>query len=125
MPEIIIPVSKHNRSAIHVGDEQRFHVAIHIQADVLEPAVAQRKANHWLFMNAGNLVRAEHPQLILDDQLLWRFHIVLTLPDLQTPGHGTIRDVGKLELDAVTGEAIVSSTFLQELEARTDAIAYH
>lgn len=124
MPEMIIPVAEQYRSAIHVSDEQRMHVAVHIQADILEPTVAQRKANQWLFMNAGNLVRAEQPQLILDDQLLWRFDIVLTLPDLQTPGHGAIRDLGKLELDAVTGETIVSSTFLQKLQARADAIAY-
>ena len=126
MPELVIAIPPPtNRQSVDANGEARLHVAVHIQADVLAQDVAERKANRWLFMNAGNLVRAEHPQLILDAQLLWRFNVCLTLPDLQNPGLGTVDIIGKLDLDAITGEAVVPTTFIQELQAHADAIAYN
>ena len=88
----------------------------------MDPEVARRKANQWLFMNAGNLVRAEHPQLILDSHVLWRFDVCLTVPSLQNPGTGKVEPIGRLDLDAVTGEAVVSATFIKELQASASAV---
>ena len=120
MAEMVIPVTRLNQHSLN--GESRLHIAVHIQTDVLDPEVARRKANQWLFLNAGNLVRAEHPQLILDVQLLWRFDVCLTLPNLQNPGTGKIDVIGRLQLDAVTGEAIISSTFIQELQDSANAV---
>ena len=114
MPELVIAIPPPtNRQSVDANGEARLHVAVHIQADVLAQDVAERKANRWLFMNAGNQVRAEHPQLILDAQLLWRFNVCLTLPDLQNPGLGTVDIIVKLDLDAITGEAVVSTHHFQ------------
>ncbi len=77
------------------------HVSVHIQAEVLSAEAARRRANVWLLENVGNLLRAESPELVLDEQLIWRVDIVLT-----SPAQGEVGLVGRLELDATTGKSI-------------------
>ena len=43
----------------------KMQVSVHIDTEVLDPEVARRKANVWLLMNVGNLLRADDPELIL------------------------------------------------------------
>jgi hypothetical protein len=44
-----------------------FKVAVHIDTEVLHPEVARRKANAWLLLYAGHLLRADNPELIWED----------------------------------------------------------
>jgi len=110
MPPIVMPVSQTDKA-------DRLQVSVHIQADVLSPEAARREANYWLLENVGNLLRADNPELVLGDQLVWRTDIVLT-----SPTRGQIGTVGRLEIDATTGEVLADETLAEELTPRAHAL---
>ena len=77
-------------------------VSVHIDTEVLDPEGARRKAIVWLLMNVGNLLRADDPELILQDgQLSWRCDVLLTRID-----HGIIGTIGRIHIGAIHGEII-------------------
>lgn len=112
MTPIVMPVSKTEKA-------DRMQVSVHIQAEVLSAEAIRREANYWLLENVGNMLRADNPELVLGDQLVWRIDIVLT-----TPTRGQVGVVGRLELDAITGEVLADQTLTEELTPRAhDLIA--
>lgn len=110
MTQIVIPVPR-------TSDTPRMQVNIHIQAEILSAETARRRANVWLLENVGNLLRAESPELVLGDQLMWRFDVVLT-----SPSRGWVGAVGRLEVDATTGEILADETLAQEFIPRAQAL---
>ena len=55
------------------------YVDIDVQAQVISPDVACRKASVFLAMNVGHLLRADNPKLLLnEDSLQWQLDVVLT-----------------------------------------------
>ena len=99
--------------------ESYLSVKVHIEAEVLTAEKARRKANVWLLMNVGNLLGAENPELIFSDShLLWRVDVILT-----SPTRGRIGQVGRLWLDAVTGNIVSSDTIADELLVKADALS--
>jgi hypothetical protein len=92
-------------------------VLVNIQAEVLDSEVARRKANVWLLENVGNLLGAEAPELILGDQLLWRYNVILGVPNLGQPGTGDVHRVGQILLDAVTGEIQNAETLVEAMHS--------
>lgn len=79
-------------------------VSIYIKADVPAPAIAQRKANIWLSMNAGHLLLAENPELVLREPLQWRFDVIYSVPSRSKPGVVQRSYPGRMQMDAVSGE---------------------
>jgi hypothetical protein len=98
----------------------KMRIAVHIDTEVLHPEVARRKANVWLLMYVGNLLGAENPELTLKGQLWWRMDVVLT-----SPKRGHIGTVGKLYVDALSGEVEASETLSEELQNNADALVAH
>jgi hypothetical protein len=92
-------------------------VNIHIQAEVLSAEAVQRRANVWLLENVGNLLRAESPELVLGEKLVWRLDVALT-----SPTRGWIGSVGRLKVDATTGEILADETLAQEFIPRAHAL---
>jgi hypothetical protein len=83
MTAVILPVVQ--------GDspqEQQKHiqVMVHVQAEILNPVFARRRANQWLSMKAGHLLLVDEPELLLGDALQWRFDVFLSAPQLTQPG---------------------------------------
>jgi hypothetical protein len=105
MAEVIIPIKS-------PGTMPRMQVSVHVQTEVIAPEIARKHANVWLLDNVGNLLRAETPELILGEQLTWRMDVVLTSPSL-----GTVGRVGRLEVDAATGEVLADTTAADSLTA--------
>jgi len=62
-------------------------------------AVAQQKANRFLAMNAGNMLAAGEPELVVGETLRWRVPVLFG-----TPAKGTLGRVGELYIDADTGQ---------------------
>ena len=104
------------------GTEASLQLNIHIRATVMSPEIAARKANVWLSMNAGHLLMAENPELLLDEPLRWRFDVILAKPRLDRPGHVTRRFIGRMLTDAITGEVNEPETLVKELTASADAL---
>lgn len=83
--------------------KQRMQVMVNVQADVIDPEAARREANVWLLDYVGNLLAAATPELLLGERLLWRFDVILGVPDLVQPGHAHTQRVGQIVVDAATG----------------------
>ena len=122
---VLVLTSPSNDAKDENTAEQHMEVVVHIQAEVLNPAVARRKANYWLAMNAGHLLLAENPELLLTDALQWRFDVFLSKPCLEEPGSVSRMQIGRLRLDAVTGEVADSDRLAEEFIAHADAFAGH
>ncbi len=110
MAQIVMPITQ-------IDKIDRLQVNVHIQAEVLSAEIARRRANVWLLENTGNLLRAETPELVLGDRLLWRVNIALT-----SPARGWIGYVGRLELDATSGDVLANETLAQEILPLAEAL---
>ena len=84
-----------------VSDSEHVHVSVHVNAQVMSPDRARRKASGWLLDQVGNLLHAETPQLVLDQHLVWQFQVALT-----SPKQGTVGYIGTVRLDAQSGEVV-------------------
>ena len=121
MKMIVVPARGNpNRQAT---SDQRMQVVVNVQAEVLDPELARRKANVWLIENAGNLLGAENPELILGSRLLWRCDVVLGVPSLDQPGKGDSYRVGQILMDAATGEIQGADTLAEELQNHAETAA--
>ena len=111
------PVATIPKTRVEAETLAKMRIAVHIDTEVLHPEVARRKANVWLLMYAGNLLGAEEPELILNEGLFWRMDVVLT-----SPQRGFIGKVGKLCVNALSGEVLTSDTLAEDLQASADAL---
>ena len=111
MHRVVMPVATDDPSA------SRLQISVHVQTDVVAPEIARRRANAWLLEHAGNLLRAEAPELILGEPLVWRVDVVLTNPEV-----GVVGSVGRIEVDAATGEVLAGTTAAEELIANAYAL---
>ena len=100
------------------SDAQRINLVVHINADILSPLSARRRANGWLLDNVGNLLHSESPQLVAGDRILWRVQVVLT-----SPSRGSVGVIGALDLDAITGEVIADGAIIDLLHQHAAQIA--
>ena len=126
MTTLILPAHTKHVADRANRDAPRIRVSVNLQAEVLSPAIARRKANVWLLETVGNLLGAENPELVLDDastplRPLWRCDVVLGLPSLVTPGAGDRYLIGKIVVDAVTSEIVDPEHRAAELHANTAA----
>ena len=88
-----------------------FKVSVHIDTEVLDPEAVRRKANAWLLLYAGHLLRADKPELLLEDgELRWRYASMLT-----SPRGGDVGIVGRIQLRAKTGEIIATEALRDQL----------
>ena len=123
MIETVIPfvTEKPKDRADRIMD--RMQVNVYIKADVLAPEMALRKANLWLSMNAGHLLVAENPELVLHEPLQWRFDVIYSLPNRQKPGTAQRTYLGRMHMDAISGEVNEQEQLIKELTANADALA--
>jgi len=110
MVDVVIPVSLAD-TASHI------QINVHVLAEVVSAEVARRRANAWLLENVGNLLRAEAPELVAGERLVWRVDVVLTSPTRGTLGH-----VGRLEIEATTGKVLADATLAQGIIAHAQTL---
>jgi len=120
MVAVVVPNRKPDRQA---SFEQKMQVMINVQAEVLDPELARRKANVWLLENVGNLLGAQEPELVLGATLFWRFDVICSVLNLEHPELSERRRVGQLLVDAATGEVQSPVSLIEELELNVAAIA--
>ncbi|MFN8488321.1 MAG: hypothetical protein U0350_12055 [Caldilineaceae bacterium] len=110
MTTMVVPTEQTNLQT--KKSQPKFRIAVHIDTEVLDPEVARRKANVWLLLYAGHLLRADFPELILEKELMWRYAVVLT-----SPQGGDVGRIGQIHVQATTGEVVVSESLSSELLA--------
>ena len=117
----VILSTKSTTNSIEQNGNQRLHIAVHVQAGVVPVKEAAKNASTWLLMNAGNLLRADNPELILDEPLKWRFDVWLSTPALNPPRMGVSGRIGQISVNAETGEVLTTGSLIDELQAAADA----
>jgi hypothetical protein len=80
--------------------------------------VAQQKTNYFLSVNAGNMLVAGDPELVIGDVLRWRVPVLFG-----TPVKGCLGKVGELLIDVDTGDVIVENAVqLEEMLHRAEVL---
>ena len=96
-----------------------FSVKFHFN---ITPLVARQKINAYLLMNVGQMVTADEPTLLVNEEVYWKVPIACAYPEFKR------REVlGDLIMNAETGEIdLAKSTFASadDIAQRADAI-YH
>lgn len=117
--QYIIPTQAEEASSY---SSERIQISVNVHANVIVADKAKKAANVWLLMQAGNLLRADNPELLLADTLLWRFDVSLSVPNLAISGTGEVHRVGKIHVDAHSGKVLSTNTLIDELKANADAL---
>lgn len=123
MADTVVPISLENSKYPLDSTVQFMQVNVYVKADVLAPAIALRKANTWLSMSAGHLLLAENPELLLREPLQWRFDVIYSVPNREKPGTVRRTYLGRLQMDAISGEINDQEHLIQELTANANALA--
>ena len=123
MSTTFVAIAATDQDSSEVASDQQMEIVVNIQATVLDAEVVRRKANLWLLDRVGNLLGASKPELILGERLVWRYDVVLGVPNLAQAGSGALYKVGQMMLDAQTGDVIDAEGLVEELQANASAIA--
>ena len=121
MTAMILPAR--GESSALGGAAGLLQVSVHLQATVMAPDVARHKANVWLSMNAGHLLLAENPELVLSERLEWRFDVVRSIPRRDKPGKVRRNAIGRMQMDAMSGEVVDPESLIKELTTSAEALA--
>lgn len=99
------------------GSAVSFKIEVTAQFNI-SAAVAKQKVNRFLAMNAGNMLAAGEPELIISDRLLWRVPVLFG-----TPAKGMLGRVGELNIDADTGEVLLERpSDLEEMQRHAEIL---
>ena len=99
------------------GSVVSFKIEITTQFNI-SAVVAKQKVNRFLSMNAGNMLAAGEPELVVGPKLLWRVPVLFG-----TPAKGTLGRVGELSVDADTGEVLFERpSDLEEMQRRAEIL---
>jgi hypothetical protein len=89
-----------------------------IKSDVLAEQTARRTATRWLVEYVGNMLVADGGRLLeSEDRTLWRFGAFIT-----GPGHRPWGPIGHLDVDAHTGDLLLTENLAQEMMASAETL---
>ena len=81
-------------------------------------ATARRRANRFILDKISYLIGAEQPTLVETDRFVWRVPVALTYPD-----RGIVGQVGSIDVDAETGELLLTLETVKEIQRSARALA--
>jgi hypothetical protein len=94
-----------------IQDSQELDIQISVVAKVdIDAKTARRRATAWLVSEVGNMLIGGTPQLVISQQTVWRVPVILTSSSV-----GTVGQVGVLDVDATSGEALVSQELRKQI----------
>jgi hypothetical protein len=95
-----------------VQDTQELNIQVSIVATInIEAKAARRKVTGWLVSEVGNMLTGGMPQLIINqDQTTWRVPVILSSSTV-----GPIGEVGAVEVNAESGELIITPALRQQI----------
>jgi len=102
-----------------VQDAQRLDINISVTATVnIDARTARRRATAWLASEVGNMLIGGEPQLVIGKLTVWRVPVVLT-----SSQQGTIGEVGIVDVDAESGEALVGDSLREQILTHVQYLA--
>lgn len=97
----------------------RVEIKVEVTADVRVTASDARElADEFLLMEVGDLLLAGEPSLQVGDRLTWEVPILLS-----SASHGTLGEVGRLVVDAETGEIRFTEKDRQDVKIHAEALS--
>lgn len=96
---------------------QELDIQIMVSATVdIEPQTAQRHVTRWVVSEVGNMLMGGAPQLVVSKQTVWRVPVMLG-----SSQRGILGEVGTVDVDAQTGELLLSDELAEQIlqNART------
>jgi hypothetical protein len=95
-------------------------INIHITAKVnVTPFIACQKVNGLLLDKAGTGLLSESPELTTSGgRLCWRVPVALALP-----GRGRLGQVGSVDVDVQTGEALADNALIDDIARHASQLA--
>ncbi len=104
---------------IQLPTRSKVSFRLEVTADFnISAAAARRRANRFLAVNAGNMLAAGEPELVIGPELNWRVPVLFG-----TPGRGRLGKVGELFVSAETGDVMVDSpSQLEEMMQRAEIL---
>lgn len=79
---------------------------------------ALRKVNRFIHRKVSYLMRGEKPDLLVAERIYWRVPVFLTFPS-----HGSLGEVGSIDVDVETGELNFTDQSIEEIERRAHDLA--
>jgi hypothetical protein len=120
MFETVIERTKVKITGKGVADPRDRMFDISVSATVeIDAITARRRATVWLVSEVGNLIGGGVPTLDIGTRTVWRVPAVLT-----SPRHGVRGQVGRVDVDAVTGEVYSSDSLREEILNHARTIAH-
>lgn len=90
---------------------QSLDIQINVAATInISPQAARRRVTSWVASEVGNMLLGERPQLVVGKRTIWRVPIVLGSSTL-----GILGEIGAVDVDAETGEILLTETLSQEI----------
>jgi predicted DNA-binding antitoxin AbrB/MazE fold protein len=101
-------------------ERQMVHLQIVPPRVCVTAATARRKVNRFILDEISYLMGGEQPTLIETDRLVWRVPVVLTYPD-----QGVVDQAGFIDVDAESGELLLTPETVEEIERNARTLAAH
>ncbi len=89
--------------------ELRLQIVVAATVNV-DAKTARRQVTSWLVSEVGNMLVGEMPQLVIGERTLWRVPVVLT-----SSVAGTVGEVDTMDVDAGSGELLVSEQIRERI----------
>lgn len=99
--------------------QTRGKVAVTISAELNYSAyAARRKVDTYVMNHISYMLFADDPQLLIQNKVYWRVPIVLSLTS-----QGRVGTVGTIDLDANTGQIVITHDQIEALKSNAEALA--
>ena len=120
MVETVIERTKVKLTGKGVADprDRLFDISVDALVEI-EAVTARRKATAWLVSEVGNLIGGGIPSLHIARRTVWRVPALLTSRSVGVRGQ-----VGFVDVDAETGEALVSDELRDEILSNVKSITH-
>lgn len=97
----------------------RFDLSVDISTMInVSPEEAVRKVNRFVHRKISYLMRGEKPDLLVAQRVYWRVPVYLAFPS-----HGSLGEVGSIDVDVETGELRFTDQSIEEIERRAYDLA--
>ena len=104
---------------LQLPEHAKVNVKIDVSSEInVTPFIAMQKVNRFLTLKVGNLLRADKPELIIGERLVWRVPVIYSIP-----AKGKLGKVGEISVDAESGEILVEQMTPKEvMEASAESL---
>ena len=103
---------------VNLQERQTVHLQIIPPRICMTAAMARRKVNRFVLDEISYLMGGGQPALIETERLVWRVPVVLTYPT-----HGAVGQAGFIDVNAESGDLLLSLETVEEIKRNARALA--